>query len=389
MPEPSITPLARQLAEENGIDWQQVKGSGPGGAIEEEDILDYLVQVMAGDVSLPPDPNEPVSSGKLAGDLEQVQAAMAREGIDIQNLVPPLRGSTEATQDDLEFEVDFGGLEEEETPEAASWDNESYAPDEGSWFSEPAPTQTASGDSQQSQASWDVAASEETEPDITTDAETQELVELTATEPEVAPLSDESALTSDEPSWISDAGPAWAAEDELVMAELTTESSSEESTIASEEAPNEEESSWIGGDDVYFPEPEIDVGSSGEPTPPATFAPTPSPSPSPLGSASALLIPADFKGEAVPIFRQSVDLGAAQKAAHDLSQAWGEVVTPELFLFRASLQALANFEVPLRGVKGYFTTNTVQAYGVKPGGNLRETWNRLKSAHESGEGLWG
>lgn len=54
MEEPKITPLARRLAEENGIDWRKLQGTGPDGLIVERDILAYLAKVMAGEVDLPP-----------------------------------------------------------------------------------------------------------------------------------------------------------------------------------------------------------------------------------------------------------------------------------------------------------------------------------------------
>lgn len=60
MSEPKITPLARRLAEENGIDWRQIVGSGPDGTVTERDILNYLAKVMSGEVTLEgPPPGEP------------------------------------------------------------------------------------------------------------------------------------------------------------------------------------------------------------------------------------------------------------------------------------------------------------------------------------------
>jgi len=59
MEEPKITPLARRLAEENGIDWRKLKGTGPDGTIVERDILAFLAKVMAGEVDLPPCRNHP------------------------------------------------------------------------------------------------------------------------------------------------------------------------------------------------------------------------------------------------------------------------------------------------------------------------------------------
>ncbi|MDO4245416.1 MAG: E3 binding domain-containing protein [Deinococcus sp.] len=51
-----IAPLAKILAEANGIEWQQLKGTGAGGMIVEQDILDYLSRVMSGEAEPPSTP---------------------------------------------------------------------------------------------------------------------------------------------------------------------------------------------------------------------------------------------------------------------------------------------------------------------------------------------
>lgn len=51
-----IAPLAKILAEANGIEWQQLKGTGVGGMIIEQDILDYLSRVMSGEAEPPSTP---------------------------------------------------------------------------------------------------------------------------------------------------------------------------------------------------------------------------------------------------------------------------------------------------------------------------------------------
>lgn len=57
MAQEQITPLAQQLAEENGLDWRKIAGSGPGGKILEGDVLEYLAYQLTG--STPPRPPEP------------------------------------------------------------------------------------------------------------------------------------------------------------------------------------------------------------------------------------------------------------------------------------------------------------------------------------------
>lgn len=49
-----IAPLARVLADANGIEWQQIQGTGDGGMVVEQDILNYLARVMSGEEE-PPD----------------------------------------------------------------------------------------------------------------------------------------------------------------------------------------------------------------------------------------------------------------------------------------------------------------------------------------------
>ena len=59
----NITPLARRLAEENNLDWQQLEGSGDGGRIMERDVLQRLADIM----SRPPEPTRVIDLGKILG----------------------------------------------------------------------------------------------------------------------------------------------------------------------------------------------------------------------------------------------------------------------------------------------------------------------------------
>ncbi|MBB6099175.1 hypothetical protein HNR42_002611 [Deinobacterium chartae] len=77
-----IAPLAKRLAEENGIDWRKIQGSGPDGRVIERDILNYLSRIMSGDEELPSDPVDPPPpawEAELGG--VDVQA-MAQAGVD-------------------------------------------------------------------------------------------------------------------------------------------------------------------------------------------------------------------------------------------------------------------------------------------------------------------
>ncbi|WP_022797488.1 E3 binding domain-containing protein [Thermus islandicus] len=130
MEEPRITPLARRLAEENGIDWRRLKGTGPDGTIVERDILAFLAKVMAGEVDLPPVPETPPPLPPEE-ELKRAQEALGREGVDLADLIPeapkaPTLQVEEVAEEELELdflEVDLSEeeeallLPEEEAPE--------------------------------------------------------------------------------------------------------------------------------------------------------------------------------------------------------------------------------------------------------------------------------
>lgn len=114
MSEVKITPLARRLAEENGIDWRQLQGTGPDGTVVERDILAFLAKVMAGEINLPPAPEEaPPPPGSLP-DMAQAQAVLRREGVEMADLLPsaspPTPPSPTPALEDLEFDVDLENL---------------------------------------------------------------------------------------------------------------------------------------------------------------------------------------------------------------------------------------------------------------------------------------
>lgn len=59
----SISPLAKILAEANGIDWRSLQGSGAGGSVIEQDILNYLSRIMSGDEEPPATPVDEAPPG--------------------------------------------------------------------------------------------------------------------------------------------------------------------------------------------------------------------------------------------------------------------------------------------------------------------------------------
>ena len=76
----SISPLAKILAEANGIDWRSIQGSGAGGSIVEQDILNYLSRVMSGDEEPPATPVDEAPPG-WTGVMPPMPAAVAASGL--------------------------------------------------------------------------------------------------------------------------------------------------------------------------------------------------------------------------------------------------------------------------------------------------------------------
>ncbi len=137
MSEPKITPLARRLAEENGIDWRKLEGTGPEGEITERDILNFLAKVMAGEVTLegPPPGEPPPPEGEA--DLEAARAALEKEGIPLDELIPSEQQEKPASELTAEFELELDLLEEEaEAPPAEAEAPEPELEPEPSWSEE-------------------------------------------------------------------------------------------------------------------------------------------------------------------------------------------------------------------------------------------------------------
>lgn len=78
MSEPTIAPLAKQLAEENNVDWRVLQGTGPEGSVVEKDVLTYLAKVMAGEESVNPTA-EPTPEGMDAWPEEDIKAFQAEQ----------------------------------------------------------------------------------------------------------------------------------------------------------------------------------------------------------------------------------------------------------------------------------------------------------------------
>lgn len=148
MSEPEIARLARNLAEQNNVDWRRLSGTGPGGLILERDVLDYLARVMAGEEALDPTP-EPLPDGMdewpevhadSVGNYSRSAAAQPAYADAGLGAAPPQRAAEEA--DDLaQLDEDVFLFDDDEdvtpvAPEAVALDE--GAPDEDTLDEDPA-----------------------------------------------------------------------------------------------------------------------------------------------------------------------------------------------------------------------------------------------------------
>lgn len=114
-----IAPLAKILAEANGIEWQGLHGSGEGGQIVEQDILDYLTRVMSGEAdppSTPVDAPPPDWNGEdIPGGGMFDASALSRAGVDTdiaqfveQSRAPAAPAQSGPVSAASDFELDDG-----------------------------------------------------------------------------------------------------------------------------------------------------------------------------------------------------------------------------------------------------------------------------------------
>ena len=91
--EPMIAATARQLAEENGLDWRRIQGSGTGGQISEGDVLDYLMRVMSGEEELPEGSVDPIPA-TLEQDMAAMRSMIAGSGMAEEGEIDSLMASS-------------------------------------------------------------------------------------------------------------------------------------------------------------------------------------------------------------------------------------------------------------------------------------------------------
>ncbi|GIW33725.1 E3 binding domain-containing protein [Meiothermus sp.] len=412
MSEVKITPLARRLAEENGIDWRQIKGTGPDGTVVERDILAFLAKVMAGEVNLPPAPEETAPHTGAIPNMTQAQAALQKEGVQLGDLVPspaptPSPLSAAPTMDDIEFDLDLDlDAPAPPVPPAAEAFEEAptLAPEpplvpnfdepEPLVASEPLPTLQWE---EPEPAPAPVAPLPEVNPELAglpplpteTDLappssapkliwETQEVI--TAPEAPTPPPSPLQAGMSFSNAPEPEVAPAPAYQTP-VEAPPVASRQQEASSIP----PVEREVSQMP-----FTAQEAAPASPVEP--PA--APQPEPvappiAPAPTGVAA---IPSTEttplpKMLRVQAWQRLVEIGPAQSAAQTLSEAWRMEVGVDALLYRAADKALADTQTPMRPTKGSLEGDTLKSLRVAPAQSLRGALDSLRMAADPAEGL--
>lgn len=415
MSEVKITPLARRLAEENGIDWRQIKGTGPDGTVVERDILAFLARVMAGEVNLPPAPEEMAPPPGAIPDMAQAQAALQKEGVQLGDLVPPPPATTPPapspaptpsplsaapTMDDIEFDLDLDlNTPAPSIPPAAEAFEEvptlapepPLVPD----FDEPEPL---------------VA----TEPLPTLQWEEPEPISAVAPMPEVnpelaglPPLPTETELEppSTAPKLI------WETQEVVTVPEAPTPppsplqagmSFSNTPEPAVPPAPRYQppvETPPAAPVDPQTPYAAQEMPLEQEPVPPSSAGPWHSPAPEPVVSPtpipSASTGPAVAPTEATPspkmlrvqAWQRLVEIGPAQNAAQTLSEAWRMEVGLYPLLYRAVDKALADTQTPLRPTRGSLEGDELKSLRVAPAQSLRGALDSLRMASDPAEGL--
>ena len=425
MTEPNITPLARRLAEENGIDWRTLEGTGPEGNIVERDILAFLAKVMAGEVELPPQPEDEAPPEEVP-DLSQVQEALAREGVGLEDVVPGITSETSPqsfeseteSEEDAFFELDF-----DEEPEPAA-ETPPTPPSEERLAEPSASEEGAAFPSSSEEEGWQLVE-EEPEPPEKAPAPWQAQAAEAAPEPEevIDEFSWEAAVegsyeeTAAESEAASEGGPpeeaaepaSWVDEEEELPADV------ESAVEAAEESASEYSEGLSAADDIAA-EPATSVAEAAAEEPEAPEQPQEEPWREPQAEAPAETVagesepavlteedsgsaeeapavtqtaePAATAAAVFPAaYRRAVSLSALDQARKDLSTAWKREVPTSLLLFRAVDRALAELEVPIRAVMGRFDGEDVSSFMVYPAENLRALYDNLRQASEPTEGL--
>lgn len=102
-----VSPLARRIAEENGLDLRSVKGSGPQGRIIKRDVLEAIGQGESGEpapqTSAAPPPPMGAPATELGGTvaLSNMRQTIARRLVESKNTIPHYQVSVSINADPL------------------------------------------------------------------------------------------------------------------------------------------------------------------------------------------------------------------------------------------------------------------------------------------------
>lgn len=323
MAEPKITPLARRLAEENGIDWRRLQGTGPDGTIVERDVLAFLAKVMAGEVDLPPQPEEapPLPPEE---ELKRVKEVLDREGVELEDVLPtPPKAPTLAVEEVAEEDLDL---------EPALLEDLELDLEEDLLLAEDLPQETLQEPQEETLLP---EADEELEAILLAGEEETSL-------PPLPEASEEEAL------------------EEMLLGEPSPQEESPEEDLL---VPN------LLAEDTPSPAEAPPQGASTAiPTP--TLAPGLTASPTPAASLRVYRLPFSPQG-----------LEAALEAFH---RVHGVPPNPLPFLLKAAEKALAELELPLRPLLGQAVGDEVR--GVRPADGFLALF-RQEPVGEEAEGL--
>jgi pyruvate/2-oxoglutarate dehydrogenase complex dihydrolipoamide acyltransferase (E2) component len=98
------TPVARRVAEEEGVDLAAVQGGGPGGQMTKEDVLAYVAAARAGQSPA----GAPVAAPAPGGVNETGQASLAPSTLPIPDLADTASAVVQRLA--VEHSVDLRGL---------------------------------------------------------------------------------------------------------------------------------------------------------------------------------------------------------------------------------------------------------------------------------------
>lgn len=366
MSEVKITPLARRLAEENGIDWRQIKGTGPDGTVVERDILAFLAKVMAGEVNLPPAPEEVAPPPSAVPNMAQAQAALEKEGVQLGDLVPsspaappPPAESALPTLEDIEFDLDLEPTPPPVPPAAAAFEEAptlAPEPEIVPNFDEPEPLVAPEP---LPALQWEEPEPFPAEPAAKMNPEQAEL-----------PLGARASASREVDR------PPLPSETDLEPAGNTQKLIWETQEVLSAPAP-----SPLGFSNTPAAEPPVQV-------PPPPEEPTPATTPAEeIAAPPPWAAPAPATPLRVQAWQRLVETGPAQEAAQTLSEAWRMEVGLDALLYRAADKALSDTQSPLRPTKGILEGDTLKSLRVAPSQSLRGALDSLNMASDPAEGL--